>query len=402
MKEFTNAKHIALVIRQLGGRSGGAERIYCELANILAESGYRVTCLHFDTKDVPPFYPISPKVERINLYGKAKTKKQQRATVLQRLPFIPPNIRNQALWDHKNDFFLHQLRDYFHLVTPDVAISLMPPANTVTLLAAAGTPVRVVATNHNVPEEDYDSPFRWDPNPIDRKLRKEALDHAAAVHVLFPNYGDWFPQHLKDRVVAIPNYISPEFVRRSATDREKIILAVGRLAEVKNYIELVRAWATLAIDFPDWKVILYGTGPQQRQLAEEIAKLKISESFVLAGHRSNLGEEYARAAIFCHPAHFEGFGLSPAEALHMNVPVVCYSDCAGLNQFVRNGYNGLAIERNSSGDALAGALRRLMEDPELREALGRNGARSVGEFTLDRYRANWLSLIDSLTQEAVD
>ncbi|MEY9627159.1 glycosyltransferase [Sinorhizobium fredii] len=400
MKEFRSAKHIALVIRQLGGRSGGAERIYCELANILTDAGYRVTCLHFDTKDTPPFYPVSLKVELINLYGKAKTRKQRRAMVLQRLPFISTNIRNQALWDEKNDFFLSQLRDYFRFAKPALAISLMPPANTVALLAAAETLVKVVATNHNVPREDYESPHRWDPNPVDRRLRKEALDHAAGVHVLFPSFGEWFPSHLRDRVVAIPNYISPEFAQRPKAERDKIVLAVGRLADVKNYMQLVRSWAALASDFPDWKVIIYGTGPQLRELKDEIGKLGVGKSVVLGGHRSDLGHEYARAAIFCHPAHFEGFGLSPAEALYMGVPVVSYADCAGVNQFVKDGYNGLAVERSGSGDALASALRRLMEDQTLREALGKNGPQSVSEFTLDRYRANWVNLIETLTERA--
>lgn len=400
MKEFGNPKHIALVIRQLGGRSGGAERIYCELANILIESGYRVTCLHFDTKDAPPFYPISPKAELLNLYGKAKTKKQRRAMLTQRLPFVFADVKNQALWDEKNDFFLSQLRDYFQFAKPALAISLMPPANTVALLAARGTPVKVVATNHNVPKEDYESPHRWDPNPIDRKLRKEVLDHAAAIHVLFPSFGNWFPAHLKERVVAIPNYISPEFARRPKAERDKLILGVGRLAEVKNYGQLVRSWATLANDFPEWKVLIYGTGPQQRELKDEIAKLGVADSFVLAGHRDDLGREYARAAIFCHPAHFEGFGLSPAEALYMSVPVVSYADCPGVNQFVKDGYNGLAVERNGSEDALAKALRRLMVDETLRETLAKNGPQSVSEFTLDRYRANWVNLIETLTERA--
>ncbi|RVO21878.1 glycosyltransferase [Sinorhizobium meliloti] len=402
VKEFRNAKHIALVIRQLGGRSGGAERIYCELANILTEGGYRVTCLHFDTKDTPPFYPISPKVELINLYGKVKTKRQRRAMVVQRLPFVSSSAKNQALWDQRNDFFLTQLRDYFRFTKPALAISLMPPANTVTLLAAAGTLTKVVATNHNVPREDYDSPHRWDPNPVDRKLRKEALDHAAAVHVLFPSFGEWFPPHLKERVVAIPNYISPEFAREPKAERDKVILAVGRLAEVKNYMQLVRSWAALANDFPDWKVVVYGTGPQLRELKDEIGKLGIGKSFVLGGHRSDLGPEYARAAIFCHPAHFEGFGLSPAEALYMSVPVVSYADCSGVNQFVKNGYNGLAVERSTSVDTLAIALRRLMEDQTFRESLGTNGPESMKEFTLDRYRANWIGLIETLTEGGID
>ncbi|MEY9998690.1 glycosyltransferase [Sinorhizobium fredii] len=400
MKEFRNAKHIALVIRQLGGRSGGAERIYCELANILVDSGYRVTCLHFDTKDTPPFFPVSPKAELINLYGHAKTKKQRRAMLIRRLPFVSANVRYHALWDERNDLFLSQLKDYFRLAKPDLAISLMPPANTVALLAARGTAVKVVPTNHNVPEEDYESTIRWDQNPLDRKLRKEVLDGAAAIHVLFPTFRDWFPPHLKERVVAIPNYVSPEFEQPPGAQRDKLILAVGRLSEAKNYMQLVRSWATLANDFPDWTVVIYGIGPQQREMQQEIAKLGVAKSCVLGGHRGDIGREYARAAIFCHPAHFEGFGLSPAEALHMGVPVVSYADCPGVNQFVKDGYNGLAVERDGSKDTLAEALRRLMEDESLRDTLSKNGPQSVGDFTLGRYRSSWVKLIESVTEGA--
>ncbi len=242
MKEFNSSKHIVLVIRLLGGRSGGAERIFCELANLLAESGYRITCLHFDETEAPPFYPLSSKVELINLYGKEPTSKQKLAKITKHLKILPIRFRQRADWTEKNDFFLTQLKDYFTCVKPDVAISLMPPANTPTLLASANTDVNVIATNHNVPEQDYNSPHRWDPNPEDRALRLKSLDFAAAIHVLFPSFGEWFPAHLQHKIVAIPNYVSNEFNQGSRDgERENVILAVGRLAPVKNYMQLVKA-----------------------------------------------------------------------------------------------------------------------------------------------------------------
>src|SRR3546814_1546560 len=244
----------------------------------------------------------------------------------------------------------------------------MPPANTPALIAVQGSGVQVVATNHNVPKEDYESPFRWDQNPVDRELRLKVLDNAAAIHVLFPRFGDWFPAHLQDKITPIPNYISPEF--RASTvqpKREKLILAVGRLAEVKNYMQLVRSWNSLSREFPDWKVLIYGTGPQLNELKSEIHKLDLGGSITLGGHRADLSTEYARASIFCHPAHFEGFGLSPAEALYMGVPVVAYADCPGVNEFVKHEINGLAVTRDGQEDGLADGLRRLIEDEERSE-----------------------------------
>jgi len=396
---FGRGKQIAIVIRLLVNRSGGAERIYCELANMLAARGYEVTCLHYDAIAGKPFYAIDPRVEVINLHPQPPPLRHRLARWASRRFFVPRSLREKWGWFAANDVFIAQLHDFFTLRRPDVVLAFMPPANTPALLAAAGTGVKVVPTNHNVPLEDYTSPERWDPNPIDRKHRLEALDHAARIHVIFPVFGEWFPDHLRSRVVAMPNYVSSEFLRAIPSgEREPLILAVGRIAGVKNYDTLLAAWALIAADHPAWKVVVYGTGPQLKTLKAEAKRLGVEDSFLLPGHRGNLGEEYARMSIFCHPAHFEGFGLSVAEALAVAMPVVAFSDCPGVNQFVKDGYNGLMVERAGGAPALAEALKRLIEDETLRRRLGDNGPESVAGFTEERYAQGWVDLIEELTE----
>lgn len=398
---FRHGKRVAIVIRLLVNRSGGAERIYCELASMLAARGYEVTCLHYDAVPGKPFFAIDPRVEVINLHPAPPPLGHRLARWLSRRFFVPRSLRETWGWFATNDIFIAQLRDYFTLRKPDVALTFMPPANTPALLAAAGTGIKVVPTNHNVPLEDYTSPERWDPNPIDRKMRLEALDHAARIHVIFPRFGDWFPDHLRARVVAMPNYVSGEILRATPQKvREPYILAVGRLAGVKNYDTLLEAWALIAKDHPEWKVVVYGAGPQLKTLKAEAKRLDVEESFLLPGHRGNLGEEYARMSIFCHPAYFEGFGLSAAEALALGMPVVAFSDCAGVNEFVVDGYNGLMVDRAGGAPALAAALKRLIEDEALRRRLGDNGPESVAGFTAERYAQRWIDLIEELTEPA--
>jgi glycosyltransferase involved in cell wall biosynthesis len=396
---FGRGKQIAIVIRLLIGRSGGAERIYCELANMLAARGYEVTCLHYDAVAGKPFFPIDPRVEVINLHPQPPPLRHRLARWASRRFFVPRSLRETWGWFAANDVFIAQLHDFFTLRRPDVVLTFLPPANTPALLAAAGTGVKVVPTNHNVPLEDYTSPERWDPNPIDRKRRLEALDHAARIHVIFPRFGEWFPDHLRSRVVAMPNYVSGEFLRAApSAEREPSILAVGRIAGVKNYDTLLAAWALIAPDHPAWKVVVYGTGPQLKTLKAEARRLGVEESFLLPGHRGNLGEEYARMSIFCHPAHFEGFGLAVAEALAVGMPVVAFSDCAGVNEFVKDGYNGLMVDRAGGAPALADALKRLIESETLRRRLGDNGPESVAGFTEERYAQGWVDLIEELTE----
>jgi glycosyltransferase involved in cell wall biosynthesis len=401
---FREKKAIAVVIRQLLDRSGGAERLYCELANMLAEAGYAVTCLYYDNAEGAPFYPLRDDVERINLAEiGSSVLKATRGSRLQRRILAAltrswfGGFLNPWLWRAVNGKFVDQLEDFYRFRRPALVISFLPPANTPALQAARRVPVPVIPTNHNVPQEDYLSRRRWDPNPYDRKLRLELLDYAARVHVLSSTFAGWFPKHLRDRVVVVPNYVSPE-IRQTPprAERDKVVLAVGRLAETKNYAVLIEAWSLIANEFPDWKVVLYGDGPLRAKLQGMAERLNVGASFILAGQHSALGEEYAKASLFCHPALFEGFGLVAAEALALQLPVVAFSDCAGVNEFVEDGVNGLLIERQAGAPALAAALKRLIGDEALRERLGANGPPSVATFTPEAYRAIWLGLVEQI------
>ncbi|MCB1487860.1 MAG: glycosyltransferase [Bauldia sp.] len=384
---------VAMVIANLVNRSGGAERIFIELANMLVARGYEVTCLHFEEEEGRPFYPLDRRVELINVFPRFKSERRWPWNMLNSKR-LPDRVRRPAEWHLKKDPVIHLLRDYFSHSRPDVAISFLPPANTVALLASVGTGVKVIPTNHNVPARDYLDPGRWSTNPHDRTLRLKALRHAAAIHVLFPDFGKWFPDALQSKIVVIPNYVSGEVLRHQPGEREKLILGVGRLAPVKKFMTLLDAWALLAPRHPDWRVVIYGDGPQRKALEGRIAELGLGDSFLLGGSRSDMGEAYAHAAILCHPAEFEGFGLAPAEALALKMPVVAFADCPGVNQFVADGVNGLMVDRAGGAEALAAALERLIVDGDLRRRLGDNGPASVAAFTEEHFADAWVELIE--------
>jgi glycosyltransferase involved in cell wall biosynthesis len=395
--KITAQRHVVLTIRSIVARTGGAECIYCELANLLVDCGYRVTCIYFDKADGQPSFPLKFRVARINLHNKKKMLCQKFWKNLAVFPLLPSILRNWADWKAKNGFFKSQLEVYFQTVRPDCVISFMPPANTVSLLAARESGIKVICTNHNVPEQDYASDKRWDQNPVDRRLRLSALNYASAIHVLFPEFAEWFPSNLQDQMVSIPNYIPCEFRNhRINEDREKLIIGVGRLTWVKNYSALVRAWGKIYRQYPNWRVVIYGDGPDRKALQREIDRAGVSDVFTLWGSKPHLADEYARASIFCHPARFEGFGLAAVEALSMGVPLVAYADCDGLNQFVKHQRNGFLAERDETGHSLASALSHLIEDEELRTSMGKSGPSSVAHFSLENYRKQWVQLIEKL------
>lgn len=387
---------VVLVIRRLAGRSGGAERVYVETANMLSERGWEVTCLHFDRSRSPPFFPLRPEIKLENLWRHTRL-----GIGLQELLaagfyyYEAGKLLAPPAWLAEHFLFCWSLLRHFRAHRPDLVIALMPAAITPSLLAGALTGTRVVASNHNAPEHDYASRERWDQNPIDKAIRLPMLRHAFRVHVLFEEYRRWFPSDVQQKTVVIHNYPSDEVsLPTKDTPRERVVLAVGRLAEVKNYALLIDAWAFLAQDFPDWQLHVYGTGPQEDALAAQVQRLGLSAVVKLFGHRPGMAEVYSRASLFAHPSWYEGFPLVIIEALRSAVPVVAIAGTSGVEQLISDGENGRLVPRAGGAPAFAAALRELILDEPLRQRLAGAAPSSVVRYTKESYLAAWEQIIE--------
>jgi phosphatidylinositol alpha-1,6-mannosyltransferase len=87
----------------------------------------------------------------------------------------------------------------------------------------------------------------------------------------------------------------------------------------------------------------------------------------------------------------EGFGISLCEASACGVPVVA-GRSGGVPEAVRDGETGILVDAESP-EAVAGAIRRLLDDPTLRARMGQAGRRSVeSHYNWDRVTADLLRI----------
>jgi len=84
---------------------------------------------------------------------------------------------------------------------------------------------------------------------------------------------------------------------------------------------------------------------------------------------------YSHAAVFVCPSVYEPFGLINLEAMACETPVVA-SAVGGILEVVEDGTTGLLVEP-ARPDALAAAIRGLLDDPGRRRAMGQAGRRRV-------------------------
>jgi glycosyltransferase involved in cell wall biosynthesis len=149
-------------------------------------------------------------------------------------------------------------------------------------------------------------------------------------------------------------------------------LAVGRLVPDKNYERLIDAFAAAGLGPERARLDVHGTGPLREQLEARAAATGVDVRF--AGHTAaaELPAVYAQADAFVLASSFEPFGVVVREAAAAALPIVCSRVAGAAGDVAVDGENALLVDPLDVG-ALAGALRRLADDPELRARLGDRG-----------------------------
>ncbi|MFE7132295.1 glycosyltransferase family 4 protein [Streptomyces sp. NPDC057638] len=183
---------------------------------------------------------------------------------------------------------------------------------------------------------------------------------------------------LPGRILAIPNSVPEPLLPLSDTSGT-IVMAAGRLSGEKRYDVLIDAFARVAAARPEWTLRIYGWGPEKERLRRRIDALGLHEHIQLMGPRAPIEPEWVKAAIAVSTSSHESFGMSLVEAMRCGLPVVS-TDCDhGPREIVGDGVDGLLVPVGEV-EAIARALLRLVDDSELRRAMGSAAARNARRF----------------------
>ena len=165
-----------------------------------------------------------------------------------------------------------------------------------------------------------------------------------------------------------------------------MILSVGRFVEKKGFDHLIRACAHLRDGGSQFRCVIVG----EKGSAYEATR-RLIEQFGLSGMvelRSAVTQDelraiYAQARVFALPCQImedgdrDGFPNVLAESMAMGVPVVSTA-ISGIPEFIDDGMHGLLVEPRDA-QALAQALKRVIDDDILHALLSREGRRRICE-----------------------
>lgn len=348
-------KRIAFVIGGMG--CGGAERVISVLANSYADSGWQVDILRLLNRQCA--YKLREDIRLIDFCNESKP----------RLIYLP-------VW-------IYKIRKYIKKTKPDKIVSFIGRINVIALIAGLGLGRDIIISERNNPKKDGRTFIVRLATYLLYPLAKKIIFQTKAEQGCFPAY-------IRKKSVIIPNPVKVQVY--AAEKRNEKIVCAGRLTRAKNHRMLINAFAKVRAEHPDYRLYIYGEGPERANLEAQIKGLGLEGYAFLPGNVANLHEQIADAEIFVLSSYYEGLSNALLEAMMMGLPCIS-TRYEGAGELIRHGKNGLLV-RPDDDEQLYRMLNILIKDKEKALQIGRQGQMSVEHMKTENCLPVWRSCIE--------
>jgi glycosyltransferase involved in cell wall biosynthesis len=365
---------IAFVIPGLG--PGGAERVASLLCNFWAGQDHSVTLITFEAAGTMSFYKIDETV--------AVRQLEAHAEPMGVVAKLATNLRR-----------ISRLRGLLRELRPDTIVAFTTDANVVSLCAASGLGVPVVISERNQPE-------RPGFGRVHKLARAICYHYASAIVVQTEPIANWVRARFRIPVHIIPNPVLLGPARTKGSDpgkhadgKDRLLISVGRLTHQKGFDLLIESFVRLAAKHPDWRLVIYGDGPDRAHLERLRDDSFCSDKIALPGLTRDIQAALDQASLFALPSRFEGYPNALLEALGAGLPVVATSGPGGTVEILAEGAHGMLVPPGDIA-ALTAALDAMMSAPALRETYARTSRDAVAELDVAIIGKRWLDLLAEL------
>jgi len=345
--------------------AGGAERVVSLLSGEMIERGHDVSVVAFDGPKDPIYHSFQSQVEIVRLSIPAGGKSFLRG--------IEASVRRVT-----------ELRRLFKRSAPDVVISFLTKVNVISVLASTGLHIPVIISERNNPAAQRAHPFWAFAWKIAARRASAIVLQTEAIRVLYP-------QSIQLRAVVIPNPVLPPIVNREPHDG-LMLTAVGRLEWQKGFDTLIKAFAAIAEDFPDWKLVIWGDGPERSRLQWFAEQSGRPGQIELAGKSQSPGDWIKNADLFVLSSRYEGFPNVLVEAMAAGIPALSFRCNFGPEEIIDDGNDGVLVEAENIV-MLTAELRSLMQNEQFRQRVGAAAAASMARYGVSEVVSKWEALL---------
>lgn len=167
------------------------------------------------------------------------------------------------------------------------------------------------------------------------------------------------------------------------------LLHVGRYAEPKNHIEMIKAICQLHAFESRIILNLVGEGPLKDDISA-IIKSNHAESYIIQhGPTNNVFDHMNKADIFILPSIYEGMPITLIEAMGSGIPILA-SNVGGIPDMIENAKEGILCTPDAYG--IISKIKEMILDKDLREFIGKQAYIASKKFSVEKMAKKYVKL----------
>lgn len=237
----------------------------------------------------------------------------------------------------------------------------------------------------------YHNNFKYAAN-ITRSNKK--LDYLVLVSESLRKFYKKELLRFKCSCVYIPNVIE-SIPKSSSSLTNKRLISIGRLSPEKGFMDLLKMYAILHKDYPDWKLDIIGDGVEKENMLNFIKDYNLEDSVTLHGFRDKeyIDKMLHKSSIYLLTSFTESFGIVLIEAMSHGLPCVAFNSAEGARELISSGRNGYLI-KNRSYSAFLKKVEDLINNIDERKKIGKISKQEVKQYTCEVVSKQWIDLIE--------
>ena len=358
---------------------GGMERVLADKMNVLAgQYGWGVTLFTANQGEHPLTYELYPSVMHIDLGVRSQQE------------YLYRGLRKFLKRRELKQILKTRLKRAIEDLKPDLLICVK--LDFVPVLVDLKGDIPLIVESHTLCHSE-----KMDEVGMLRRLYigslKRSIRKADAVVALTEGDAkDW--KAYNDNVHVIQNIVTLNESGFYTSFMQKSVIYVGRFSKQKDIDSLLRIWAIIHQQYPDWQLDIYGEGELKDNYLSIIQKMNANINVFQP--TANIMEVYREHSILLLTSLYEPFGLVLPEAMSCGLPVVAFDCPYGPADIITDGVDGYLIaDRNV--ELFAQRVGHLISDYDLRVQMGKAAVISSQRYQASSIMPQWIQLFEQLT-----
>jgi len=361
--------------------SGGMERVLANKVNYLVDRGYDVTIITTDQKGRPAYFSLDSRVLHIDL-------------AVNYTDALEVNIINKSLiFSKKKRLHKQLLAEQLMKLKPNITISMFDyEASFLTDIKDGSAKVlEIHFSRFKRIQYGRKGVLRLIDRYLSLRDKQIAKKYKRFVVLTHEDKGYWGKMN-NIEVIPNANSFEPNDISNLSSKR---VIAVGRLNYQKRFEDLIALWRTVHLEAPDWKLEIFGNGPQKRELQALIDTYGLSNSAILREPVKDIMNEYLASSMVAMTSRYEGLPMALLEGQVCGLPMVSYCCKCGPKDIIIDGKNGFLIDEGDLAN-FSSKIVQLIKDIALRKEMGLHSSQLSKRFSEEEVMSKWISLFNSV------